>query len=356
MQKRNPQTALQRIPTGTGVPGVQPAVSVPVSRKTVPDASYGITVCGSLGFDYIMNFSGRFADRIMPDKIHKISLSFLVDTLKREFGGTAGNIAYTLHLLGITPHILSVAGNDFDPYMKFLVKNGIDTAGIVIDSHTGTSSYFVVTDEEDNQIGSFFVGASKHAAEIKVTSGVQGGPGGFVMIAPTDTAAMCSYVRECRACGVAYMYDPAFQIGTFTPEELRFGLEGAHAAIGNDYEISLIEEKLGISHEELILMVPVLITTLGSKGSVIETKTESIHIKPAKPKNVSDPTGAGDAYRAGFLAGFVRGYDLPTCGRMGSVASVYTVEKYGTVTHTFTIDGFAARYEENYGESLPQFI
>lgn len=145
------------------------------------------------------------------------------------------------------------------------------------------------------------------------------------------------------------MYDPAFQIGNFTGEDLRFAIEGAELLIGNDYEIALIEQKLGITHEELILMGPkAIITTLGSKGSIIETRMEAIHIKPAKPKNVSDPTGAGDAFRGGFLAGYLKGEDLQVAGQMGAVAAVYTVEKYGTVTHHFTKDEFIKRYQENY--------
>lgn len=324
--------------------------------STPGTAGRRVVVTGSLSYDYIMNFSGKFADRIMPEKIHQISLSFLVDTLKREFGGTAGNIAYTLHLLGLDPEILSVGGNDFEPYFLFLKKRGIRTDGISIDKRTATSSYFVVTDRDDNQIGSFYVGATKYASGISISSYIADTPHSFVIIAPTDPAAMNAYVRECRAAGIPYMYDPAFQIGTFSPDDLRDGLGGAAILIGNDYEIALIEEKLGISHEELIMMVPVTVTTLGAKGSIIETRKESIHVRPAKPKRVVDPTGAGDAYRAGFLAGYVRGYDLPTCGRMGSVAAVYTVEKYGTVTHTFTTGEFAVRYRENFNEDLPAMI
>ena len=148
------------------------------------------------------------------------------------------------------------------------------------------------------------------------------------------------------------MYDPAFQIGNFTPEELIEGISNAQILIGNDYEIALIEDKLKISHEELIVMVPILITTLGSKGSIIEARNDAMHIKPAKPKNTSDPTGAGDAFRAGFVAGYLKGFDLLVCGQMGSVAAVYTVEKYGTQTHEFTKKEFTKRYEENFGTSV----
>lgn len=307
-------------------------------------------VTGTFSYDYIMDFPGRFADRIMMDKIHKISLSFLVNKLTKQIGGTAGNIAYSLKLLGLEPEIVAPAGNDFDDYKSFLLKNKISIKDIVIHESTGTGAYFVVTDKDDNQIGSFFTGANVYAD--KLTLAKKRKPKNFVIIAPTIPKAMIKYVSECRKFKMPYLYDPAFQIGAFSAPELREGISSAAILIGNDYEISLIEDKLGISHEELRVMVPVLITTLASKGSIIETRHESIHIKPAKPKNTSDPTGAGDAYRAGFISGFLRNFDLVTCGQMGSVAAAYTVEKYGTVTHFYTRKEFAKRYKENFGASL----
>lgn len=340
-----------------------------------------VIVTGSLGYDYIMDFPGRFADRIMPDKIHKLSLSFLVDTLSKNFGGTAGNIAYNLHLLGVTPQIIACVGNDFDQYLDHLHKHHIPTDSISVHEDISTSSYFVITDQDDNQIGSFYVGAMKYANDLFIQKHLEGGrlkrseshdsfqvsqdATPFVIIAPTDPAAMKKYVKECCDLSVPYLYDPAFQIATFSPEELKDGIQGAAILIGNDYEIALIEERMGISHKELIAMTPVVITTLGAKGSIVETREEAIYIKPAKPKNTSDPTGAGDAYRAGFLAGFLKvlasrpgleatlsADDLLVCGQMGSVAAAYTVEKYGTQTHTFTKKEFVKRYQENYGTTL----
>jgi len=308
-----------------------------------------IVVTGSLGFDYIMDFSGKFADRIMNDKVHKISLGFLVDSLKKQFGGTAGNIAYSLRLLGMEPHIIAPAGNDFDPYLSFLKKAGVRTDGIVTHEDVATGSYFVVTDQEDNQIGSFYKGALKYAQDLSILGNEKTD---LVMISPTDPEAMKKYVKECRAHHIPYMYDPAFQIGDFSPEVLKEGIEGSAIFIGNDYEIALVEQKLSLSHAQLLAITPMLITTLGAKGSVIETNGKRIEIAVAHPKDVSDPTGAGDAYRGGFLAGYLRGYDPQTCGRMGAVASVYTVEMYGTMTHTYTQKEFCARYKENFQETL----
>ena len=341
-----------------------------------------VIVTGSLGYDYIMDFPGRFADRIMPEAIHKISLSFLVDKLSKQFGGTAGNIAYSLKLLGIEPTILSDAGNDFAPYKEFLTKNKISTKAIFEAKDVTTSSYFVVTDQDDNQIGSFYIGAMQHTKELVLQKYLEGGRlkrrashdsfkvkhenKSFVIIAPNDPNAMKQYVKECQKLNIPYLYDPAFQIDVFTPEELREGIEKAAIFIGNDYEIALVEKKLEISHEELLVMGPIVITTLGSKGSIIETRKDAIHIKPAGVKSVSDPTGAGDAYRAGFLAGYLkavsprpalghgalRADELVVCGQMGSVAAAYTVELYGTQTHTFTKKEFAKRYKENFSNTI----
>jgi len=320
-----------------------------------------VLVTGSLSYDVIMDFPGRFADRIMPDKIHTISLSFLVEKLNKQFGGTAGNVAYTLKLLGVEPLILSAGGNDFASYRQFLRRKKISTRYVPEYANVATGSYFVVTDREDNQIGAFYSGAMQHNETLSLTAVKE--TIDFVHIAPNTPAAMKHYVRECRQQGIPYMYDPAFQIADCTAGELREGIEGAAIVIGNDYEMSLVEGKLGISHEELLVMGPVVVTTLGARGSVIETRREAIHVKAAKPQNVSDPTGAGDAYRAGFLAGYlsrtsvrknhrIRSEELAVCGQMGSVAAVYTVEKYGTQTHSFTKKEFIKRYQDNYGESI----
>ncbi len=295
----------------------------------------------------------------MPEKLHQISLSFLVDKLTKQFGGTAGNIAYSMKLLGLEPYIMAPAGNDFSPYKAFLKSHKLKDTYISIHKDTTTSSYFVMTDKDDNQIGSFYSGATQYANKLSILSfpRLPAGKAGkreskFVVLAPTEPTAMVKYVEECKQLNMPYLYDPAFQIGNFSKEELIEGISHAKILIGNDYEIALIEEKLDISHEELILMVPILITTLGSKGSIIEQRNDAMHIKPAKPKNMSDPTGAGDAFRSGFLAGYLRGFDLQTCGQMGSVAAVYTVEKYGTQTHEYTMTEFTKRYNENYGTNI----
>jgi len=298
-----------------------------------------------------MNFSGRFADRIMPDKLHQISLSFLADKLTKNLGGTAGNMAYTLKLLGADPHIISAAGNDFEEYRKFFESHGISVNGIRVVKTEPTGSYHVVTDRDDNQIGAFHVGAAKYNKKLSLQG--ESLKGGFVVIGPNDPDAMRKYVSECREGKLRYMYDPAFQIDNFSAHDLRAAIETSELLIGNDYEIALIEQKMDVSHEELLVMGPkAVITTLGAKGAIIETRTEALHVRPAKPLNVSDPTGAGDAFRGGFVAGYVRGLPLDICGQMGAVAAVYTVEKYGTVTHHYTKDEFITRYKTNFSKDL----
>lgn len=319
-----------------------------------------VIVTGTLGFDYIMNYSGQFVDRIMPDKIHQLSLSFLVDHLTKNVGGTAGNIAYTLKLLGTDPLLLSTAGNDFAPYRKLLEEKNISTEHIKEYADVITGSYFVITDTNHSQIGSFYSGATKYAPDLSIGNIVRGqNKKFFVIIAPTDPAAMKKYVTQCQQLNLTYMYDPAFQIGDFTPVDLKQAIKGAAMLIGNDYEITLIEQKLKVTHQELIKMVPIVITTLADKGSLIETSgkrqaesVKKIMIKPAKPESTADPTGAGDAYRAGFVAGYIRGFNLEMCGQMGSLAAVYTVEKYGTQTHEFTRKEFTKRYHDNYNALL----
>lgn len=311
-----------------------------------------IIITGSLGYDYIMDFAGRFADRIMPEALHKLSLSFLVDTLNKQFGGTAGNLAYTLKLLGEHPRVIAPAGNDFQPYMAFLKKHRIDVSGISVYRDEKTSSYFGITDADDNQIGSFYVGAMKYAKDINLAPFIADPKKAIAVLGPIDPVAMVLFVKQCQALSLSYLYDPAFQIANLSPKDLKAGISGASILIGNDYEILLIQKQLGISHDELLLLVPCVVTTLGAKGSLIEKNKKQYSIAPAIVANASDPTGAGDAYRGGFLAGFVRGFDLSVCGQMGSVAAAYTVEAYGTVTHTYTKKQFADRYEKNYGTRI----
>ncbi|MBI2196180.1 carbohydrate kinase family protein [Candidatus Daviesbacteria bacterium] len=324
-----------------------------------------ITVTGSLAFDHIMDYPGKFSDHIMPDKIHQINLSFLVNTLTKQKGGTAGNIAYNLSLLKTPVGIVGMAGVDFTEYAQFLVKAGVDISKIQTAQNNLTSSAFIMTDKVDNQISAFYPGAMDYASQLSL----KGITTDFVVISPNNPQAMVKLTQQCQSLKIPYMLDPGMQLPALSPGDLREMLTGAEILIGNDYEIALLKEKLMLDDEQLLNQVKILITTLGEKGSTIQTgKTISTSgeskptpevslpgrwsIKAGKLNQVVDPTGAGDAYRAGFLTGFTKDLDLKVCAQMGSIAACYAIEKYGTTNHTFTIEEFRKRYQENFGGEL----
>ena len=316
-----------------------------------------ITVTGSLAFDYIMDFPGKFSDHIMPDKIHQINLSFLVNKLSKQKGGTAGNIAYNLALFGQEVSIVGSVGSDFSEYSDILKNAGVDVSRIKI-VEDSTSSAYIMTDQSDNQITAFYPGAMSQNSTLNLISPSrsQNPPGRWppdlVVISPNDPKAMVNFAKQAQDQNIPYMMDPGMQLPALDVEDLKSMVNGATILIGNDYEIALLKEKTGLSDQDLLTQVKILITTLGENGSVIQTKEQSIEIKAGKPIEVLDPTGAGDAYRAGFLAGYIKGLDLKTCGQMGSVTATFAIEKYGTTSHTFTKEEFAARYKENFMESL----
>lgn len=306
-----------------------------------------ITVTGSLAFDNIMDFPGKFADHIMPDKIHQINLSFLVNTLKKQKGGTAGNIAYNLGLLQAPVSIVGAAGNDFSEYGKFLESAGVDISQIKIIAGESTSSAFIMTDSSDNQIAAFYPGAMKENSALVISRFTD-----LVVISPNDPQAMINFAKQCRGKNIPYMLDPGMQLPRLEKEDLEMMISGAEILIGNDYEIALLKEKANLDGRQILEQIKILITTLGEKGSIIQSGKNTIQIQAGKPSEVVDPTGAGDAYRGGFLAGYSKGFDLKVCGQMGSIAACYAVEKYGTTTHKFTIEQFCERYKDNFGEEL----
>lgn len=330
-----------------------------------------ITVTGSLAFDHIMDFPGRFSDHIMPDKIHQINLSFLVTTLKKQRGGTAGNIAYTLALLKNPVSILGIAGTDFSAptesdysYKKFLQQAGVDTSQIKTSTDI-TSSAYIMTDIADNQITAFYPGAMNDAKGLSLSNTKTD----LVVISSNNPKAMVKFAKECQSLGIDYMLDPGMQLPALDPEDLKAMVANATILIGNDYEISLLKEKISLDDKQLLNQVKILITTLGEKGSMIQANdlpdSPSRRKRPleqsppgkwlitaGKPREVLDPTGAGDAYRAGFLTGYLKRLDLQVCGQIGSIAACYAVEKYGTTNHKFTVQEFCERYKENFGEEL----
>ncbi len=311
-----------------------------------------IVVTGSLAYDHIMSMPGSFSDHIMPDKIHILNVSFIMQTFRREFGGTAGNISYSLGLLGVPTLIVASAGDDFQDYLRHLEKTkNLDVTGIKVIKNIPTAQGFVTTDKNDNQIWGFYEGAMKKNGAISLKKFLKDGD--FVVISPNDPVATVKFVKESVQRNVPYLFDPAFNIPHLTKEDLGFSVENASIVIGNDYEIELIKRRLDL--RKLPQTSQIWITTLGSRGSMIKMGKKEWKIPPAKPKSAIDPTGAGDAYRAGFLSGFVRDLPLEACGRLGSLAAAYTVEKHGTQTHRFGVKEFRDRFKTNFGaESAEQ--
>lgn len=305
-----------------------------------------IYVTGSLAFDYIMDFPGRFADQIVPEKIHLINISFLVNDLKLSFGGTAGNIAYNLALLGQRVAIVGSGGKDFSPYKKFLTKNKVETKYIRIVKRVVTGRSHIITDLSDNQIQAFYPGALNFDKTLSLPENILSGD--FVVISPTDPLAMDNFIDICVKKKIPFLFDFGMQLPRLSTATLQKGVNYAQIIIANDYEMALLQKKLKINKLKMKGKNQIIVTTLGEKGCLIETNDKKIAVPPAKPEKIIDPTGAGDAFRSGFLAGFFNKLPLEICGKMGNLTAVYTVEKYGTTTHKFSLTEFKKRYFKNY--------
>lgn len=309
-----------------------------------------VLISGSLAYDRIMDFNGHFKDHILPDKIHVLNVSFYVEKFRQSFGGTSVNIAYNLALLGEKPFILSTYGDDFGDYRKWCKKNHLNVQYAKKIKGIPTSSSYIITDQSDNQIAGFFAGAMKYS-NGPIPNKILGQKS-FGIVAPGNMADMEKYPRTYKKSKTPYMFDPGQQTVAMPKRGLLAGILGAKVFISNDYELDLVLKKTGLSKSKLIKNVDIVVTTLGEKGSVIIEKNRKYKIPSAKPKNTSDPTGAGDAYRAGFIKGLIAGYPLPKTGRLAALVSVYTIEKYGTQTHKFTWVDIKKRYKLNFKESL----
>jgi adenosine kinase len=304
-----------------------------------------IVVTGSVAFDYIMSFPGRFADHILPDKLDRISLSFLVDDMIRVYGGCGPNIAYSLALLGERPVLLASAGQDGVEYRDWLARNGVDTSHLLICDDCFTASFFVSTDRDQNQIATFYSGAMSRASRLSLRDVPDPE---IAIISPNDPEAMHKYAHECRDLGVPYVYDPSQQVARVEGGELLDSLTGAHALIVNEYEYSILQKKTGLDEGALLECVEVLIVTLGDRGSRIVTDGRETHIPVARPHAVLEPTGVGDAYRAGLLVGLVRRFPWPVTGRIAALAAAYVIEHPGPQPQPYTLEAFAERYRENF--------
>jgi adenosine kinase len=302
-----------------------------------------IVCTGSIAYDYLMKFPGYFRDQILPDHLDKISLSFLVDSLMRLRGGTAPNIAYTLALLGERPLLVGTVGEDFGDYRAWLESKGIDTRFVREIPGKFTASFFANTDLANNQISSFYSGAMLNASEISMYELVNEHPQ-LVVISPNDPKAMDQYVAQCKEIDLPYLYDPGQQVVRSDPAELRRGVDGATSLFVNEYEYELLQKHTGLTANQILSSVEILVVTLGKDGAIIYAEGEEYRIPVVPPEQILDPTGVGDAFRGGFLRGYQLGLDWQTCGQMGALAASYCLEQRGTQAHSFTPEQFVARY------------
>jgi adenosine kinase len=305
-----------------------------------------IIVTGSIAFDYLMSFPGKFTEHFLPEHFSRVSLSFLVDSMDKRRGGCAPNIAYTLALLGERPRLMATAGQDFGDYRQWLEAAGVDTSLVRVVADKFTASFFCSTDSVNTPIASFYTGAMAHAAELSFRTA---GAADLVIISPNDPAAMCQYAEECRAMGIPFIFDPGQQCARMSAPELIDGMTGAAVVICNDYEWELIRQKTGFTEADLFARSPMLVITRGEKGSTVITADGEVSVPAVTPAVIADPTGVGDAFRGGFMKGLAHDAAPDVCARLGSVAATYALEHLGGQSHAYTWAEFRQRYEDHFG-------
>jgi adenosine kinase len=311
-----------------------------------------VYISGSLAYDRVMSFPGNFSDYILPDKIHRLNVCFPIGHIEEKRGGTAGNIAYTLALLGEKGLILASAGRDFGSYKDFLTRIGLSLEGVLQSPDELTAGAYITTDQKANQITGF------HTAAMGLPCGYAfprlDPARDLAIIAPSNPADMEAHAKIYREKGVRYIFDPGQQLTSLSPEQIRTGLEGALLLVSNDYELELICRIAALDLEGIMELAPAVITTLGEGGSRLSVRGGATAlIPPARINLLADPTGAGDAYRAGLLKGLLLGLAPEDCARLGSVCASFCVEKQGTQEHYFDQAALGRRFLESYGLPLP---
>src|SRR5215212_564547 len=307
-----------------------------------------IVISGSLAFDYIMTYPGSFQDHIIPDKTHVLSVSFLFDSLRRYRGGVAGNIAYNFALLGERPALVGAGGADFGDYRATFEGLGIDTSRVIDVPSELTGSAFMSADLAGNQIAGFYPGASIAAAELSVLA--LGRLAVFGMVGATTREAMRRHAREFAESGCRLIYDPSQQVVSLTAEELREGIELAWGIIGSDYEMAVIEQKTGLTVSDLVARAAFVGVTFAEHGSELYLEGQHVRIPAVTAEPLIEPTGGGDAFRAGLLKGLALGLPLEIAGRLGSLAATYAVERHGSQEHSYTPSEFIGRFETVFPE------
>jgi adenosine kinase len=309
-----------------------------------------VVVTGSIAYDYLMTFPGRFVEHILPEELDHVSLSFLVDEMRRQRGGCAANIAYNLALLGERPKLMGTVGQDFGDYGAWLEEQGVDTSITREEPDLFTASFFVTTDQDGNQIASFYTGAMARARKLSFHD-LPVRQVDLATISPNDPEAMVKYPAECQELGIPYLYDPSQQIIRLSGEDLRIGLEGCDLLVVNEYEFGMLREKTGLTAEE-IQSAPAraCVVTLGAAGTRIWADDDLVEIPIVPPERTDEPTGVGDAFRAGLVRGL--GLNLPwdLAGRVGALAATYTLEHLGPQGHRYSLPEFVARFREHFDD------
>ncbi|MGB1799922.1 MAG: carbohydrate kinase family protein [Gammaproteobacteria bacterium] len=309
-----------------------------------------VLICGSMAYDHIMVFPDQFKNHILPEKVHMLNVSFLVPDMRREFGGCAGNIAYGLNLLDSNlPQIMATVGKDFTPYADWLTKHGISQKHITVLDDAFTGQAFITTDLDDNQITAFHPGAMNESHQNKVSDadGCQIG-----IISPDGRDGMLQHAKQFADANIPFIFDPGQGMPMFDGDDLKKFIEQASWVTVNDYEWEMMQDKTGLSPDEVTEQVEALIITRGGEGSHIYVKDKHFEIPCVKPSAVNDPTGCGDAYRAGLLYGLINELDWETTGRIASLMGSIKIEQHGTQNHQFTLDEFKARFKDAYGSDL----
>jgi adenosine kinase len=308
-----------------------------------------IVVTGSIAYDYLMRFPGRFVEYLIPEQLHQISVSFLVDDMTKHWGGIAANIAYSVGLLGLRPKLMGTVGRDFGDYREWLDKAGVDTSTVRQIDDVFTASFFVNTDLDNNQIASFYTGAMAYARDYSLVNACDAKTE-LVMISPNDPQAMINLANECRTHNIPFIYDPSQQVPRLSGDELREGMRGAYAMIVNAYEAEIISKKTGQSLDDLKKAIEILVITQGARGSHIYNHGELIDV-PVFPVNaIKEPTGTGDGYRAGLIRGIASGWPLKLAGEVGALVAAYVLEQVGTQNHHFTLPEFVARFRTHFDD------
>jgi adenosine kinase len=305
-----------------------------------------VVVSASIAFDHIMSFNGSFMDHILAEKAHVLSVSFLIDSLKKHRGGVGGNIAYSLGLLGEPAALVGAVGDDFGAYRAELDRLGVDTNGVVEVPGELTATGFLSADLHGNQIVSFYPGAMSKSREIDLTDVV--GQAAYGVVGAGDPEGMMLHTRQIAASGASLVFDPSQQIPILTGVNLIEGIEAADVMVANDYEYSMIERKTDLTIEDIQRRVELTAITYGEQGSELRRGTDSVRIPIAPTRGVTDPTGAGDAYRAGLIKGLLLGFDLDVVGRLAAQAATYPIENYGTQEHAYDVTTFIQRFEESF--------